>query len=762
MRSERKANQRRVKRLAVWAFLLGSGLSAAVGSLSGCGSDAELEPALEVDAAVETASPGPDSEAGPVVDGGVDAACADASADADIDCTGRCGPVKDACTGKVKACGGCEAVGGEPRVCDLASNTCIKPKVTCTDFGAECGTVKDSCGNYLDCPDTNPKGCSGGKECDPDTHKCRDCQNVTCKDLGIECGFAWLGCGEDTPANYTDCGGCSADDGGAPRVCNGVLHVCEPACTPQSAAELCAAAKAKKGVQCGIITNGCGGTVNCDSVPGFGCVDGESCGVRGIANRCDKKQLPDECKALGRNCGEITSACTGLTVKCGECAPGQVCNSNGVCGTPCAAKTCADFAAFECGTFEDGCGSTVTCGSCPSGICDDSSKTCCAANTCGATYAGQCGSSLPNGCGQNNLTCACTGGVCTTTGGDSPPPPASTAGACCTPITASTYTNAGQCGTNLPNHCGQNTINATCGDGKECVNNANGSPGPAPPAGVVGSCCTRSDSCSSMATGTCGSIQNSCRTSPATYSCDKCLTPDRCVTGTCCVPAPACSGTGEGAECNITKTPVDPGCGSNRTCTCSGGRTCWCTDHACTGADGVGSCKSALTCGSPGYNGKCGTSLPNGVGGTINCGCGTGRACSTSTPGVTGTCGCDNPTGVPYTCSNVPRPGGDACGTFSNGCGSTITCGCTTGLVCNTTPNPNECCAPAVCPTPGVGSACGTLNNGCTTVSCGCPSGAGNENFTCSGGVCACVKDTCRGRTGFPPDRCGGTLDCGG
>ncbi len=757
----------RVGRFAVCACMVVFVMASVGSAVVGCGSDLVADPALDSDAAVESGPPtGNTDSALPPVDAGVDAACLDASPDADIDCTGRCGPVKDDCSGKTKACGACEPVGGETRVCDLATSTCIKPKVTCTDLGAECGTVKDSCGNYLDCPDTTPKGCSGGKECDPDTHKCRDCQNVTCNDVGVECGFAWLGCGEDTPANYTDCGGCGPADGGAPRVCNAVLHICEPACTPKTAEEICGAAKTKRGVECGVITDGCGGTVNCDGVTGFGCVNGESCGVRGIANRCDKKQVPDECKALGRDCGAITSVCTGLTVECGECAPGQVCNANGVCGAPCTAKTCADFTAFECGTFDDSCGSTVTCGSCASGICIDSTKTCCGANTCGAApYAGKCGTALANGCGQNNLACPCAGGVCTTNGGNAPAPAAGATGLCCSPIGAVAYTGAGQCGTNLSNGCGQNNVNASCGVGKECVNNGTGAPGAAPPPGTVGSCCTRTDSCN-LASGTCGPVQNSCRPG-VTYTCNNCVGPDACVGATCCQPAPACTGGGgEGAECNITKTPVDPGCGSDRTCACGGGRTCWCTNHVCTGADGAGTCKSALTCSSGAYAGKCGTSLPNDVGGTINCGCGAGRVCSTAVPGATGTCVCNNPTGAAYTCGNVPNgpsaPGGDACGTFNNGCGGTLTCVCPGGMACNTSANPNVCCAPAVCPVPGTGSACGSINNGCTTVTCGCPSGAGNENFACSGGACTCVKDTCRGRTGFPPDRCGGSLDCGG
>ena len=183
--------------------------------------------------------------------------------------------------------------------------------MTCTDLGAECGTVKNSCGEYLDCPDTNPKGCASGKECDPDTHKCRDCQPVTCKDLGIECGSAWLGCGEDIPANYTDCGGCTAAADGGARTCNTVFHTCEPSCVPKPAKDLCDDAKAKKGLECGVISNGCGGTVNCDAVQGYGCKTGESCGVRGIADRCDAKSSPTSARRSARRAERSRARATG-------------------------------------------------------------------------------------------------------------------------------------------------------------------------------------------------------------------------------------------------------------------------------------------------------------------------------------------------------------------------------------------------------------------------------------------------------------------
>lgn len=747
-----------------------------VGIAPGCGSEetnAILDAVLDEDAGSDASSTGDSNEAGTAKPWDAGLECPSVWPP---DCTGRCGPIRNPCTGQVVMCATkCEPVDGEARACDLATNTCIKPKVTCSELGAECGTVKDTCGNYLDCPDSPTKGCaSAGQECDPDTRKCVDCQldlsapdkvKQACTSQGIECGFAWLGCGPNTPSNLTDCGSCT--DPNRPN-CNAKYNVCEPA-PPSggvpSAATLCAAAKEKRGVECGVISNGHGGTVNCDSVPGFGCKNGESCGVRGIANRCDSYATPDECKAVGQNCGTLTSACTGQAISCGQCQSPDVCNSNGVCGPPCSPKTCDDFKEFECGSFDDGCGKQISCGTCPDGVCDLATKSCCTTKTC-ADYPGQCGSALPNGCGQNTLVCNCASGKCTQNGGNTPAPAPGSAGQCCTPRTASYYTSQNQCGTQLSDGCG-GTLNASCGSGKECVNNSTGAPGSSPPAGVVGTCCTRTDSCNSVASGACSDVQNSCRPAGTTTRCNKCVTPDTCTsvagTLTCCQGAPSC-GTN---ECNVTKTPVDPGCGSTRSCACSGGRVCMCGGAPCTPSDGAGVCTAALTCASPAYAGKCGTGLSNGVGGTISCSCGTGRVCSTaSTPGSppssggTGACVCNNPTGQPYTCSSPQYAG--KCGTFDNGCGGTISCGCTGGQVCNN--GTQTCCSPTfTCPTPGVGSACGSFTNGCNgNVSCGCPSGSGNENFSCSGGKCTCVPDTCRGRTGIQPDRCGGTLNCDG
>ena len=127
-----------------WVVLSGALLLAAAigGGLAACGSDEDTPAAQTNDGGEEggnttdsNVTPLPDGES--ISDAGADVACLDATPDAEaIDCTGKCGPVKDPCTGVIKQCGGCTngmtADGGDagPRVCDLATNSCAAPKRT--------------------------------------------------------------------------------------------------------------------------------------------------------------------------------------------------------------------------------------------------------------------------------------------------------------------------------------------------------------------------------------------------------------------------------------------------------------------------------------------------------------------------------------------------------------------------------------------------------------------------------------------------------
>ena len=95
-------------------------------------------------------------------------------------------------------------------------------------------------------------------------------------------------------------------------------------------------------------------------------------------------------------------------------------------------------------------------------------------------------------------------------------------------------------------------------------------------------------------------------------------------------------------------------------------KTAEATEHAASKSapnqQGTCSC-TALTCAN--YAGQCG-SFPNGCGGSINCGCG-----DHGLPDYM-TCGGGNESGV---CGCTPTPCGGKCGIVDNGCGGTVNCG---------------------------------------------------------------------------------------
>jgi hypothetical protein len=158
---------------------------------------------------------------------------------------------------------------------------------------------------------------------------------------------------------------------------------------------------------CGVVPNGCGGTVDCGKCPPPGCrptscgaqnaecgAIGDGCGALLDCGVCPKGQIcginkpnqcgethctPQTCDDAKAECGNIGDGC-GALIDCGQCPPGQVCGleSPFKCGTPpCVPKTCADVGA-ECGSIADGCGNVLDCGNCPPGA------------TCGLREANKC------------------------------------------------------------------------------------------------------------------------------------------------------------------------------------------------------------------------------------------------------------------------------------------------------------------------------------------------------------------------------------
>jgi hypothetical protein len=98
------------------------------------------------------------------------------------------------------------------------------------------------------------------------------CIPKTCAQQFLNCGIASDGCG-----GTIDCGGCP-DAGCPPIVCGGggAPNVCgSPACTCLNCA--------RSGFNCGVIGDGCGGLMNCGTCP-----QGQTCGGGdgGMANVC--------------------------------------------------------------------------------------------------------------------------------------------------------------------------------------------------------------------------------------------------------------------------------------------------------------------------------------------------------------------------------------------------------------------------------------------------------------------------------------------
>jgi hypothetical protein len=186
----------------------------------------------------------------------------------------------DGCGGFVE-CGSCApgegcGAGGTSKCGPLGGGTCT-PR-TCADVGFDCGPAGDGCGNLLNCGScTAPQTCGGGGN----PGKCggnSGCVPKTCAQLGASCGQAGDGCG-----GTLDCGTCTAPEscggGGTPSVCGGANG-----CVP-----LTAASCAGLGFNCGLIADGCGGTVQCGAV----CPNNGICGAAS-PNVCSNTAPPTD------------------------------------------------------------------------------------------------------------------------------------------------------------------------------------------------------------------------------------------------------------------------------------------------------------------------------------------------------------------------------------------------------------------------------------------------------------------------------------
>ncbi|HKO90959.1 MAG TPA: hypothetical protein VJU61_07400, partial [Polyangiaceae bacterium] len=229
-----------------------------------------------------------------------------------------------------------------------------------------------------------------------------DCVPVSCAALGNSCGVVADGCG-----GTLDCGSCA--DGAlcgivSPSVCTTLSELCVPA----TQAEACA------GKQCGLEGDGCGGTLDCGSCP-----DGQTCGVAqpfqcaalpvSTADNCPARL--GSCADVSAECGLVGNGCGGL-FDCGACPSGELCGVDGPnqCGSipACVPLEPALACAGKCGLVSNGCGVELD-----GGVIDCQALfPCPSGQTCG-------GGGVANQCGAGGAVCrplareqACDGKVC--------------------------------------------------------------------------------------------------------------------------------------------------------------------------------------------------------------------------------------------------------------------------------------------------------------------------------------------------------------
>jgi hypothetical protein len=261
----------------------------------------------------------------------------------------------------------------------------------------------NGCGGTIDCG-----SCDAGEACGLDapfqcgtllTGTDDECpaEIVDCAAVGAECGLIGNGCG-----GTIDCGGCAVGELcglDTPQICGTV-----PVCQPLSDAVACDG-------KCGIASNGCGsevagGVVDCDAA--FPCPGGETCGGGGVPNECGSGGAACQpnlqaTACSGRVCGAASDGCGGSHL-CGTCGVGTACQAGQCVAAPsCTPSTQgAACAGKTCGQVGNGCGGTHDCGTCTGG------------QECGVQAAFQCGTPIPPVCEPLLQAEACAGKECGT------------------------------------------------------------------------------------------------------------------------------------------------------------------------------------------------------------------------------------------------------------------------------------------------------------------------------------------------------------
>jgi hypothetical protein len=435
-----------------------------------------------------------------------------------VDLDINCGPAGDGCGGIIANCGTCGA--GQQCGNDTTPSKCVTATPTGPDGGAcvprdcsfytamgmNCGQQSDGCGGQLTCGTctalgefcggAGPNICGNPPVCN--TKTCADYPSDTCGQQSDDCGGLTLNC--NTCAPPTICGG-----GGTPSKCGGGSITADGggACIPKTA---CGSN------ECGDVADGCGGVLSCGTA---NCIGTTICGGGGTANQCGtptcvKSPLTQAIACAGKNCGVVSDGCGG-TWSCGGAGAcgdgGAICGGGGtpnVCGGgtvtgpdggTCTPKTAASCTTGQCGPYANGCGGIYTCPNCTTGECGGAGvpgvcgggnqctpiakAIACGTQTCGFAADG-CGSGSVNGgyytCGNNAGGCP-TGQLC---GIFAPNQCGSLSGPCINDTTTTCSANdqccsglcgaLGKCIQALPDGGAPSCSNlgATCASGNQC------------------------------------------------------------------------------------------------------------------------------------------------------------------------------------------------------------------------------------------------------------------------------------------------------
>lgn len=274
--------------------------------------------------------------------------------------------------------------------------------------------------------------------------------------------------------------------------------------------------------------------------------DAEAAGKNGKKKkRRGKKRRPKKCPPGRKRCGKRCCG-KGLVCKQGKCRkPGKP-----LCTPKTKAEACGDR---ECGNVANGCGNSISCGTCTGpDICDEATGQCdcippqTSEEACGARECGE----VPNGCG-GTYQCGPDNGDCTGTNEE-----CSAAGVCeCVPP----QTQAEACGSR---ECG--TVPDGCGGNYQCGPNDGECTGPNEQCQSGVCTCvpkTRAEACG---TRECGQVPDGCggnyQCGPNDGTCPGAQ--DQCIDGDCvCQPLTRAQACGD-RECG----EASDGCGGTYQC----------------------------------------------------------------------------------------------------------------------------------------------------------------------------------------------------